>query len=46
MINLENVTLVSVASVRVDRTIKALKFSSKNIKHQSPRASFSTSLHI
>lgn len=31
MINLDNVTLVSVACVRVDRTVKALKHSFKNI---------------
>jgi hypothetical protein len=31
MIDLSNVTLVSVASVRVDKTIKALKYSSKDI---------------
>jgi hypothetical protein len=31
MINLNNVTLVAVASVRIDRTIQALKYSSKNI---------------
>lgn len=31
MIELPNVTLVSVASVRVDKTIKALKYSSKEI---------------
>jgi hypothetical protein len=31
MINLDNVTLVSVTSVNLDRTIKALKYSCKNI---------------
>ena len=31
MINLENITLVSVTSVNVDRTIRALKYSSKDI---------------
>lgn len=31
MINLNNVTLVAVASIRIDRTIQALKYSSKNI---------------
>jgi hypothetical protein len=31
MINLENVTLVAVACVRVDRTLKALKYSKKGI---------------
>jgi hypothetical protein len=35
MIDLSNVTLVSVASVRVDKTIKALKYSSKDIKFGS-----------
>jgi len=32
MLNLDNVTLVSVTSVNVDRTIRALKYSSKEIK--------------
>ena len=35
MIDLSNITLVSVASVRVDKTIKALKYSSKDIKFGS-----------
>jgi hypothetical protein len=35
MIDLKNVTLVAVASVRVDKTIKALKYSSRNIKFAS-----------
>lgn len=32
MLNLDNVTLVSVTSVNVDRTIRALKYSTKGIK--------------
>jgi hypothetical protein len=35
MIDLSNITLVAVASVRVDKTIKALKYSSKDIKFGS-----------
>jgi hypothetical protein len=32
MLNLENVTLVSVTSVNLEKTISALKYSMKNIK--------------
>jgi hypothetical protein len=35
MINLENVTLIAVACVRVERTLKALKYSKKNINFKS-----------
>jgi hypothetical protein len=35
MIDLKNVTLISVACIRVDRTLKALKYSKKNINFKS-----------
>jgi hypothetical protein len=35
MINLSNVTLVAVSSIRIDRTIKALKYSKKGINFAS-----------
>jgi len=32
MLNLDNVTLVALASIRIDNNLKALEYSSKDIK--------------